>query len=47
MRYRGAERIALRLIVGVLLAGLAFNAGAVVFTTDFDRLTALARVVRH
>ncbi len=41
MRYRVAERIALRLIVGVLLAGAAFSAGAVVFTTDFDRLTVL------
>ena len=36
-----AQRIALRLVIGGLLAGAAFSAGAVVFTTDFDRVTVL------
>ena len=36
-----AQRIARRLIIGGLLAGTAFGAGAVVFTTDYDRLTVL------
>jgi C1A family cysteine protease len=35
------QRIALRLIIGGLLAGAVTNAGAVVFTTDYDRLTVL------
>lgn len=35
------RRIALRLVVGGLLAGAAFSAGAVVFTTDYDRVTVL------
>jgi C1A family cysteine protease len=33
--------IALRLVIGGLLAGVAFGARAVVFTTDYDRLTVL------
>ena len=36
-----ARRIALRLVIGGLLAGAAFSAGAVVFTTDYDRVTVL------
>jgi C1A family cysteine protease len=36
-----AQRIALRLVIGGLLAGAAFSAGAVVFTTDYDRVTVL------
>ena len=36
-----AQRNARRLIIFGMLAGTAFNAGAVVFTTDYDRLTVL------
>ncbi len=36
-----AQRIALRLVMGGLLAGAAFSAGAVVLTTDYDRVTVL------
>jgi C1A family cysteine protease len=36
-----ARRTARRLIIGGLLAGAAFSAGAVVFTTDYERLTVL------
>jgi hypothetical protein len=36
-----AQRIALRLVLGGLLAGAALSARAVVFTTDFDRVTVL------
>jgi len=36
-----AQRIALRLVIGGLLAGAAFSASAVVFTTDYDRVTVL------
>jgi cathepsin L len=36
-----AQRIALRLVLGALLAGATFSAGAVVFTTDYDRVTVL------
>lgn len=36
-----ARSIALRIIIGGLLTGAAFSAGAVVFTTDYDRLTVL------
>jgi cathepsin L len=35
------HRIALRLVIAGLLAGAAVSANAVVFTTDFDRLTVL------
>jgi len=34
-------RVAARLVIGVLLAGAALHASAVVFTTDFDRMTVL------
>lgn len=37
----GVRRIALRLVIGGLLAGAAVSAGAVVFTTDYDRVTVL------
>ena len=37
----GTHRIGLRLVIGGLLAGAAVNAGAVVFTTDYDRVTVL------
>jgi len=36
-----ARRIALRLIIGGLLAGAVFSAGAAVLTTDYDRVTEL------
>ena len=36
-----ARLIALRLVIGGLLAGAAFSANAVVFTTDYDRVTVL------
>jgi hypothetical protein len=36
-----AHRFALRLVIAGLLAGAAVSAGAVVFTTDYDRLTVL------
>jgi len=36
-----AQQLALQLAIGALLAGAAFGAGAVVFTTDFDRVTVL------